>query len=135
MEAPHILIDTSIIVEHLRKRNKRKSLLYSLIETHVLYTSTIVEFELFAGATNARKQQDIHDILSLFHILPLTSDIAQQAASIYQDLKKNNEIIEVGDILIAATTIHANLPIMTMNTTHFQRIEGVTLLPLPSLRA
>ena len=45
MEASHILIDTSIFVDHLRKRNKRKSILYHLIDTYVLHTSTMVEFE------------------------------------------------------------------------------------------
>jgi predicted nucleic acid-binding protein len=32
MENADILIDTSIVIEHLRKRNKRKSILYHLID-------------------------------------------------------------------------------------------------------
>lgn len=131
METAHILIDTTIFVDHLRKRNKRKSILYHLIDIYALHTATMVEFELFAGATDQRKLQDVHDILRLCQRIPLTSEIAQQAAVTYQALKQKNEIIEIRDIIIASTAIHADLPIMTLNTAHFQRIDGLTLLPIP----
>ena len=133
METPHILIDTSIIIDHLRKRNKRKSILYHLIDTHVLHTSTMVEFELFAGATDSRKRQDTQDILLLCKVLPFTSEIAQQAANIYQQLKQKNELIEIRDIIIASTAMVYNLPIMTLNTRHFQRIDELTLLFPPAI--
>ena len=131
MATPHTLIDTTIFIDHLRKQNKRKSLLYHLIDIHILYTATMVEFELFAGATDNRKYQDVQDVLQSCYVLPLTSDIAQRAATIYQDLKHKNEMIEIRDILIAATALIEHLPVMTFNITHFQRIDGLTLLPLP----
>ncbi len=132
MESSHILIDTSILIEHLRKRNKRNSTLYHLIDTHVLYTATITEFELFCGATDERKRQDLQDILPLCQMLPLTSDIARQAGTVYQHLKQKNEIIDIQDILIAATAMTNELPVMTLNTEHFRRIDGLSLLPLPT---
>lgn len=131
METSHILIDTSIIVEHLRKRNKHKSILYRLVDSYELSTSTMVEFELFAGATDERKRQDLLDVLPLCHILPFTSEIAQRAASIYQELKQQNQIIEVGDIIIAATALYAELPLMTLNVEHFQRIKNICIHPTP----
>ncbi len=134
MANPHVLIDTTIFIDHLRKQNKRKSILYHLIDTHILYTATMVEFELFAGATDRRKYQDVQNVLQSCYILPLTSDIAQRAATIYQDLKQKNAIIEIRDMLIAATAVAEGLPVMTFNTAHFRRIQGVTVLSLPQFR-
>jgi predicted nucleic acid-binding protein len=56
MATPPILIDTSIFIEHLRKQNKTKSILYDIVGSYALHTSTVVEFELYAGATGEQKQ-------------------------------------------------------------------------------
>ena len=42
---PAVLIDTSIVIEHLRKQNRRKSILYRVVGAYDLSVSTIVEFE------------------------------------------------------------------------------------------
>lgn len=128
MEAAHIVIDTSIVIEHLRKHNKRKSILYNLPDEYTLYVPTIVEFELFVGATDEKKHQDIQDVLQLCTTLPFTSDVAWQAAMIYQMLRRQNQMIDIRDILIAATAIAHRLPLMTLNSRHFERIEGLQLL-------
>ena len=105
MEASRILIDTSIIVEHLRKQNRRKSILYKLVGSYTLCTSTIVEFELYSGATDERKQLDIQTILNRCTLLPFTSDVAAGAAAVYRDLRSANQLIEIRDIFIAATAL------------------------------
>jgi tRNA(fMet)-specific endonuclease VapC len=93
-----------------------------------LHTATMVEFELFSGATDDRKRQDVEDILRLCTILPFSSEVARQAAKIYQTLKQNNEIIEIRDIIIAATAILYDVPVITLNQDHFQRIEHLRLI-------
>lgn len=129
MAHPHILIDTTIFINHLRKQQKKNSILYHLTGTSVLYSATIVEFELFARATDPRKLHE--QVLKACSVLPLTSSIVRRAGHIYQDLKRQNLIIEIRDILIAATALEEGLPVMTINDKHFQRIQGVNLLPLP----
>jgi tRNA(fMet)-specific endonuclease VapC len=126
-----IFIDTTIFINHLRKHNKQKSILYHLTGASVLYTATMVEFELFAGATDKRKLHDVQQVLKTCAVIPLTSAIAQRAGSIYRNLKRRNLIIEIRDIIIAATALEEGLPIMTTNEKHFHRIQGITLLPVP----
>ena len=128
MAATHVLIDTSILIEHLRKQNRRKSILYSIVDTHDLFTSTVVEFELYAGASNSQKRRDVQEILSWCVVLPLTSDAAQAAATIYQQMRGTNQLIEVRDILIAAAALVHDLPLMTLNTNHFNRVSGLQVL-------
>lgn len=133
MATSRLLIDTSIIIEHLRKQNKQKSVLYNIANNYELYTSTIVEFELYTGATDSPKRRDVQEILAWCTVLSLTSDIAQAAAIIYQQLKAKNQLIEIRDILIAATGLVDNLPLMTLNTKHFTRINGLQLLSPPQI--
>lgn len=128
MELPRILIDTSIVIEHLRKQNRRKSILYRIADNYALYASTIVEFELYAGATDGQKRQDVQEILSWCTLLPFTSDTAAAAAALYRELKAANQLVEIRDIFIASTALTYTLPLMTLNVKHFDRIERLQLL-------
>ena len=128
MDLPRILIDTSIVIEHLRKQNRRKSILYRIVDDYALCTSTIVEFELYSGATDGNKQRDIEEILKWCALLPFTSDVAIVAGSMYRDLRAANRLLEIRDIFIAATALAHSLPLMTLNTGHFDRIDRLHLL-------
>lgn len=122
------MIDTSIVIEHLRKRNRQKSVLYSIVDNHDLFTSTIVEFELYAGATDSQKRLDIQEVLAWCVVLPLSSDAARAAATIYQQMRGANQLIEIRDMLIAAAALVHDLPLMTLNAKHFNRISGLQVL-------
>ena len=49
------------------------------------------------------------------------------AAKINVDLRKKGFMIGIQDVLIAASSISANTPLITNNTMHFQKIEGLKL--------
>lgn len=131
MANPRLLIDTSILIEHLRKKNRTKSILYNIVDHYDLYIATIIEFELFMGATDERKLHDIREVLTWCTSLPLTSAVAEQAGSIHQKLKVANQLIEVRDLLIGATAIVHDLPLMTLNSKHFERVTTVRLVSPP----
>lgn len=128
MEPRTILLDTSIFIDHFRKQDKSRSTLFSLFPDYELFTSTVVEFELLAGATDSSKRLDTEALLSLCTILPVSSMVARKSAEIYQQLRAKNQLIGMGDILIAATGIVHDLPIKTLNTKHFERIPTLKLL-------
>lgn len=133
MATSHLLIDTSIFIEHLRKQNRQKSILYNIVGDYLLYTSTVVEFELYTGAIDNQKRYDVQALLSWSTVLPLTSDIAQRAAAIYRQLRADNQLIEMRDILIAATALNHSLPLMTLNVGHFNRISTLQVAALPKI--
>ena len=55
MENSIILLDTSILIDFFRKKNKRNSEFYSLSAKHSKFAvSTITRFEVFAGQTNSQ---------------------------------------------------------------------------------
>lgn len=133
MESPGVVVDTSIIIEHLRKRDKSATLLFRFISDFNLYTPAIVEFELLVGANNLQKQQDVHNILDICTSLPFTSDAAAKAASTFRFLRQANQIVEVRDILIAGTALAYDLPLITRNQKHFSRIPDLKIVPDASL--
>jgi tRNA(fMet)-specific endonuclease VapC len=127
METGSILIDTSVIIDHLRKKNKKKSRLFDVIENCDLFVSTITIYELFAGATDERKRKDINDFLTLAEILPFTRETAERAGDIYLALRNRNELIDVQDIFIGASALIHHLPLMTLNVKHFNRIDELRI--------
>ena len=127
METGNVLIDTSIIIDHLRKKNKKKSRLFEIIGTHHLFVSAVTIYELFAGAINEEKRKDINDFMVLVDILPFTRETAERAGAIYLSLRGKNELIDVGDIFIGAAALSHNLPLMTLNIKHFERIDELRI--------
>jgi predicted nucleic acid-binding protein len=132
MANPDLVIDTSIIIDHLRKRNKRKSILFQIADTYALYVPAVVEFELFAGATDEEKLRDVKNILQSCTSIPMTSEVAQEAGLLYRKLKQDNQLIEIRDLLIASTAGVHGIPLMTLNTKHFQRIDALNLIAPPA---
>ena len=122
------MIDTSIIIDLLRKENKEKSILFKIVDLYNFHLSTIVEFELFAGAANEKKIKDINEILGICIIHPLSSEIVKEAVKIYQNLRQINQLIEIRDIFIAATSIVNSFPLITLNMRHFKRIDCLELI-------
>jgi tRNA(fMet)-specific endonuclease VapC len=131
MDSERILVDTSIIIDYLRKDNKEKSQFYRIIDKYDLYVSAVTMFELFAGATDDRKRNDINKISRFFEVLPFTEDIARRAGEIFLSLKLQNKLIEIRDLFIGATAVMHNLPVLTLNKDHFNRIEEIQIPDIP----
>ncbi len=123
-----MVVDTGIFIEHLRAKEKDKTTLYDIYETGSLFISSITFYELMAGATTEAKRKDILILTKNFQKLDFTSPIALRAATIYQQLKKQNQLIEFRDIFIGATCLEFGFPVVTMNKKHFRRIKGLKLI-------
>ena len=123
-----MVADTGIFIEHLRAKDKRSTTLYQIADDTEIYLSAITLYELHMGATTPEKQRDIAVITENFTILPFTDEVARQAAAIYHKLRLRNQMIEFRDIFIAATCLVHDLPIVTLNKKHFQRIDSLKML-------
>jgi tRNA(fMet)-specific endonuclease VapC len=129
VEPSELLIDTSIIIEHLRKTDKSRSILFNITETTSLFVSSVTVFELKAGATDTAKQNDVDTILDGIAVLPFDIAAADEAGKLYRELNATNRLIEIRDIFIAATARANGLPIMTLNHKHFERVKGLKIIP------
>ena len=54
MESKDVLVDTTIIIDHLRKKNKSSTIFFKLVsDNYDLHISVITLFELLSGAITA----------------------------------------------------------------------------------
>jgi len=123
-----MVVDTSIFIEFLRKKDKTKTVLYSLPETTTIAISSVTLYELLMGATDKSKNKDVKILTEDLLILSLDQEVAKKSAEIYHQLRNENNMIEFRDIFIAATCLVHNMPLKTLNNKHFERIEGLKIL-------
>lgn len=123
-----MVIDTSVFIEFLRKKDKTNTILYSISEVDPLAISSVTLYELLMGATDSKKLYDIQLLTEDLLILPFDDRVAAKSGEIYHQLRKENKMIEFRDIFIAATCIIYKMPLKTLNTKHFERISGLNVL-------
>jgi len=123
-----ILLDSSILIELFQKKDKEKTLFYSLSQTYTdLCISSITHYEI--GIGNRKSHSDYWNLLSEnLRVIPFDKACSNSAVAIYIDLLKANKMIDLADILIGATAVSYNIPIATLNTKHFDRIEGLEII-------
>ncbi len=122
-----MVIDTNIFIEYLRAKNKLDTTLQRLSDQYDWHVSSVTIYELFMGANTEKKKEEIKILTSDLILLPFTYDTAMKSAEIYNDLKIRNQIIEFRDIFIGATAIVNDLPVLTLNTKHFERIDEIKI--------
>lgn len=123
-----ILVDTSLLIDFFRKRDKSKAALFRLADRGRLCLSVVSAFEVKAGITSERQQRDFDLLTQNMDVLALDAACADVAAGVYQDLKARNALIGLADLLIAATALRHELPVATLNTKHFGRINTLSLV-------
>jgi tRNA(fMet)-specific endonuclease VapC len=130
MESRIICLDTSVLIDFFRKTNKENSYFYQLSAVYESFAvSVITEYEILTGSSPIQ-QQFWTTFFDKVTILPFLSETSKNAVEIYKALKIKSSLIEVPDILIAATAISKKLPLATINVKHFERIDSLELVRL-----
>lgn len=127
------LIETSVIIDYLRGKKEAVKLINGL--EGELTSSFICLAELYEGVYRLKKYKKaevgvLHFFRGLSEIYGLDKEIAKSFGRIRYELKKKGKRIEDLDILIAATCFAHNLILVTKNTRHFSRVEGLKILKL-----
>jgi len=125
------LLDTDILSEFLRGNEK----VIEKVDAHAsqfgfINLSTITYYEILNGLLykEAKKQLTrFEDFIELNTVVPLTLVEAKIAAAIQSDLRKKRREIGHTDTLIAGTALSNQLQLVTDNTEHFKRIDGLEI--------
>lgn len=129
MARRRILIDTSILIDHLRKQRKDQTLFYRYLLNYDYTMSVITEFEFRVGMT-AKSRDFGNQLLAVMPVLPLDTACINQAVEIHSRLRASNQLIALADILIAATAVAHGVSLLTLNQKHFTRIANLALVSL-----
>ncbi|MFB2118734.1 type II toxin-antitoxin system VapC family toxin [Parapedobacter sp. 2B3] len=128
MEATVACLDTSILIDYYRKKDKRKSTFFQLTHLYKLFAVSIVtEYEVLIGS-RPEQEEFWRGFFDKVTVLPFNKPANDAAISITKQLKATNKLIEVPDIFIAATALTHNLPLATLNLKHFKRIDGLNII-------
>ena len=127
-----IFVDSDYLIDYLRRQAYTKPLIEKIQSRQAeALISVVTVFELYVGAllsnNPSKRFEDVETLLSWFKIVDINKEIMLIAAKINVDLRKKGLMIGIQDVLIAASSISANTSLITNNTKHFQKIEGLKL--------
>jgi predicted nucleic acid-binding protein len=124
-----ILLDSSVILDHLNGRRDRTAYLEKLLdEGHLLGCCPVNITEVYAGLrpTEEAMTKLFIDDLEFFAVTP---DIAMEAGLLRRDWRLQGQTLSYTDVTIAATALHHRLPLLTDNGKHFP-MSDLQLFPL-----
>lgn len=122
-----LLLDTSIIIDFQRVKQKQATWLYRLADRgDDLYISIITHTELHAGDSiweSKNKKKELEVVLSNITVLPLSPEVSEMSGKIRHDFK-----IKITDAIIAATAIINKLALVTFDKKDFPKVKNLKLL-------
>ena len=129
MAVTQVVMDTDILSAVMRKNPLVIAKARAYISAYGQFTlSVITVHEILRGLKVKRVTKQVI-VFDLFYwknmILPVTDEIALEAAGIYADLRRRGELIGDADTLIAASALVHGLGVVTNNEHHFRRINGL----------
>ena len=123
-----VVVDACVFIEYFRSKNKENTLLSKLDQQRrKLYVSAVAKYEVLAGATD-ETMDEWRRIFENIIVLPFDDTTISMARMVCRQLRQENKLIDLGDILIAATAMINDLPLATFNRKHFERIRGLRLV-------
>jgi predicted nucleic acid-binding protein len=127
------LLDTSVLIDVLRRRNHRRELLARLVrEGHELSTSVLNVAELFAGMRPA-EERETEAFLAALILHGLDAKSARLAGRLKSEWASKGRTLTLADAIIAAVALDRGCTLMTDNRKDFP-MAGLELFPIPPAR-
>jgi len=130
-----IILDTCVFIQAERQK---QSLDYEALDKFGnVYISAVTVSELLLGVHKANSEKRrlkrsafVENILSEIPVLNFNMEVARLHAEIYNYLSDDGNLIGAHDLIIAATALTNACGILTTNTKEFERVPGLTVIPL-----
>ena len=125
------LLDSSAVIDILRKNIPVKQNMNEALRCkNELAICPHVYYEVvrgFKGNTNTNRFKVFSRLYQSWEILPFDIQAASKSVEIYLNLRKGT-LSEDNDIFIAATAMVNDCVLVTANTRHFERVEGLNFV-------
>jgi tRNA(fMet)-specific endonuclease VapC len=96
-----------------------------------VFVTIITACELYFGAYNSQRKADnissLDELFTIIEVMQTTSDVAKIFGEIKAHLRKDGNIVNDADLLIASIVMANDGILITNNTAHFERIPGLIL--------
>jgi tRNA(fMet)-specific endonuclease VapC len=122
-----IVADTDVLIDALHGKDAGAQVDRAL-RTGALATTAVTAFELESGARSEQARAAVRLLLDAVPILALDEESAARAAAVRRALEGRGLGIGMADYLIAGICLARDAALLTRNTTHMERVPGLTVL-------
>lgn len=119
-----LLLDSGVLIWHLRGRSAYRTLLGRLAEEGDLVLSAMTRVEIIRGMREHERTATI-GLLDSFPTLPLDSEVADVAGELALRARVRGVTMESADAVIAGTAVRHGADLVTTNSSHFSHLEIV----------
>ncbi|MBK7869911.1 MAG: type II toxin-antitoxin system VapC family toxin [Saprospiraceae bacterium] len=120
-----VLCDTNIIIEFYKNNPAIVAALHQIGQENIAI-SVITAGELLYGALNKLELERISKDITHLHTLALNESIGTLALELLKHYTLSHKL-SLPDALIAATALHYDIPLYTLNLKDFRPITGLSL--------
>lgn len=124
-------LDTNIITAFLKNDSRVVERVSDYLEFFDKLTINIISYyEILRGLKDLGNEEKLcrfDNFIQENELVFITKDTIKKAAEIYAYLKKEGNLIEDADILMASTAIVEDLVLITNNIKHFKRVKDLEI--------
>jgi tRNA(fMet)-specific endonuclease VapC len=125
------LLDSDVIIWHLRGRNEVTEMLMELQKYGVPGCSAISILEVEVGLKKSEEEKTSR-FLKALKVFEVNREVASQAAKFVRDQKSKGLTLGLGEAIVAGTCLLNNLTLVTYNRKHYP-VETLEFFPVPPL--
>jgi len=116
-----ILVDSNILIWHLRGMDRISIEVNRLIDKNSLYISPIIIAEILAGAKK-KETEIINNLFSLMNIIDINKEVGKIAGEYLAAFSKSHGL-EIADALIAASVTFGKMKLWSLNKKHYPMLD------------
>ena len=130
-----ICVDTDVLIDFLKKKEPCSRAYEQWRHRGTIAITAITAFELLFGARRSDKRQKRYEearslIEQQQRVLPFDKSAANKASEIGADLKRVGKGIEIRDLFNSSICVSQNIPMLTRNRDHYERVAELELLEI-----
>lgn len=135
-----LVLDSSAVIDAERKKQPVTGFIEAILAAHGpvdLSLSPVTVAELVHGIYRAktpessqRRRAYIEELVSLVPVHPVTNQTAWLVGQIEGQEAAKGNVLPFNDLMIAVSAIEQGYAVLTGNLRHFQKIPGLTVIPL-----
>jgi predicted nucleic acid-binding protein len=114
-----ILIDSDVLIEHLRGNTDARDWLVQARRTSGPLAMSVISVTEIAGGMRSPERREVMRLLGSMQRFEVTEQVAWRAATLMREYRRSHSGIGLGDYLIAATALTEGLELATLNVRHY----------------
>lgn len=127
-----MILDSTFLIDVLRGSSDVSELIEELDASGTPLVSALTVMELYEGVqlaeTSDAERAAVEALLDDIDSVPFDSECAIRAGQLLVELSRVGEPIDETDVMIAATALVHERPVVTRNVKHFERVPGLDVV-------